>query len=112
MFLQVEGEHDEQSSADQASAIKTKNVFIAQNVASLQELGKNRSEGQKAGSSASVNSETCKVSFLCSRWLREAAACLFELAVFPALHQSIPRCSVGQVLLYHACDCCRCHCSS
>ncbi|XP_055254807.1 E3 ubiquitin-protein ligase UBR4 [Moschus berezovskii] len=36
---QVEGESDEQSSTDQASAIKTKNVFIAQNVASLQELG-------------------------------------------------------------------------
>ncbi|VTJ92179.1 Hypothetical predicted protein, partial [Marmota monax] len=35
----VEGETDEQSSTDQASAIKTKNVFIAQNVASLQELG-------------------------------------------------------------------------
>ncbi|KFO19168.1 E3 ubiquitin-protein ligase UBR4 [Fukomys damarensis] len=35
----VEGENDEQSSTDQASAIKTKNVFIAQNVASLQELG-------------------------------------------------------------------------
>lgn len=38
--LQAEGEGDEQSSTDQASAIKTKNVFIAQNVASLQELGK------------------------------------------------------------------------
>ncbi|XP_059232403.1 E3 ubiquitin-protein ligase UBR4 isoform X2 [Mustela nigripes] len=35
----AEGENDEQSSTDQASAIKTKNVFIAQNVASLQELG-------------------------------------------------------------------------
>ncbi|XP_055978695.1 E3 ubiquitin-protein ligase UBR4 isoform X1 [Sorex fumeus] len=35
----TEGESDEQSSTDQASAIKTKNVFIAQNVASLQELG-------------------------------------------------------------------------
>lgn len=40
MSLQVEGENDEQSSTDQVSAIKTKNVFIAQNVASLQELGK------------------------------------------------------------------------
>lgn len=41
--LQVEGENDEQSSTEQASAVKTKNVFIAQNVASLQELGKYRS---------------------------------------------------------------------
>ncbi|XP_027698526.1 E3 ubiquitin-protein ligase UBR4 isoform X3 [Vombatus ursinus] len=37
--IQVEGENEDQSSTDQASAIKTKNVFIAQNVASLQELG-------------------------------------------------------------------------
>jgi E3 ubiquitin-protein ligase UBR4 len=36
----VEGENDEQSSPDQVSAAKTKSVFIAQNVASLQELGK------------------------------------------------------------------------
>uniref|UniRef100_A2AN08-4 Isoform 4 of E3 ubiquitin-protein ligase UBR4 n=1 Tax=Mus musculus TaxID=10090 RepID=A2AN08-4 len=35
----VEGENDEQSSPDQVSAAKTKSVFIAQNVASLQELG-------------------------------------------------------------------------
>ncbi|XP_044524637.1 E3 ubiquitin-protein ligase UBR4 [Gracilinanus agilis] len=37
--IQMEGENDDQCSTDQASAIKTKNVFIAQNVASLQELG-------------------------------------------------------------------------
>lgn len=47
----MEGENDEQSSADQASAIKTKNVFIAQNVASLQELGKTLNCCQKGGSS-------------------------------------------------------------
>lgn len=45
--LQVEGENDEQSSTDQASAVKTKNVFIAQNVASLQELGKSLSAVRK-----------------------------------------------------------------
>ncbi|XP_034609555.1 E3 ubiquitin-protein ligase UBR4 [Trachemys scripta elegans] len=36
---QVEGESDNQTSTDQASAAKTKSIFIAQNVASLQELG-------------------------------------------------------------------------
>nr|XP_033777630.1 E3 ubiquitin-protein ligase UBR4 isoform X4 [Geotrypetes seraphini] len=36
---EVEAEGSDQSSTDQASALKTKNVFIAQNVASLQELG-------------------------------------------------------------------------
>lgn len=45
--LQVEGENDEQPSTDQASAVKTKNVFIAQNVASLQELGRSLSTVRK-----------------------------------------------------------------
>lgn len=45
--LQVEGENDEQPSTDQASAVKTKNVFIAQNVASLQELGRSSSTVRK-----------------------------------------------------------------
>lgn len=53
--FQAEGEGDEQSSTDQASAVKTKNVFIAQNVASLQELGKLNC-CQKAGFSAFRNS--------------------------------------------------------
>lgn len=48
----MEGENEEQSSTDQAFAIKTKNVFIAQNVASLQELGKTRNCHQKAVFSA------------------------------------------------------------
>lgn len=47
MSLQVEGENDEQPSTDQASAVKTKNVFIAQNVASLQELGRSPSAVRK-----------------------------------------------------------------
>lgn len=51
----MEGENDEQSSTDQASAVKTKTVFIAQNVASLQELGKALHCCQKAGSSASFS---------------------------------------------------------
>ncbi|XP_068018818.1 LOW QUALITY PROTEIN: E3 ubiquitin-protein ligase UBR4 [Melanerpes formicivorus] len=36
---QVEGESEDQASTDQSSAAKTKSIFIAQNVASLQELG-------------------------------------------------------------------------
>ncbi|XP_064028194.1 E3 ubiquitin-protein ligase UBR4 isoform X5 [Pogoniulus pusillus] len=36
---QVEGENEDQASTDQSSATKTKSIFIAQNVASLQELG-------------------------------------------------------------------------
>ncbi|XP_066493904.1 E3 ubiquitin-protein ligase UBR4 [Tiliqua scincoides] len=36
---QGEGESDDQTSTDQASVAKTKSIFIAQNVASLQELG-------------------------------------------------------------------------
>ncbi|XP_064423992.1 E3 ubiquitin-protein ligase UBR4 [Latimeria chalumnae] len=36
---QAEGENEDQSSTDQASAAKMKGAFIAQNVASLQELG-------------------------------------------------------------------------
>ncbi|KAF2984011.1 hypothetical protein EK904_011586, partial [Melospiza melodia maxima] len=36
---QVEGESEDQSATDQTSATKTKSIFIAQNVASLQELG-------------------------------------------------------------------------
>lgn len=50
----MEGENDEQSSTDQVSAVKTKNVFIAQNVASLQELGKTLNR-QKTGSSVFKN---------------------------------------------------------
>ncbi|XP_041871799.1 E3 ubiquitin-protein ligase UBR4 [Corvus kubaryi] len=36
---QVEGESEDQAATDQTSATKTKSIFIAQNVASLQELG-------------------------------------------------------------------------
>ena len=61
-FLQVEGENDEQPSTDQTSAVKTKNVFIAQNVASLQELGKMLHCWQKAGSCAFKNSLSGKES--------------------------------------------------
>lgn len=39
--FQVEGESEDQASTDQTSAAKTKSIFIAQNVASLQELGEN-----------------------------------------------------------------------
>lgn len=38
----MEGENEDQASTDQTSAAKTKSIFIAQNVASLQELGKNQ----------------------------------------------------------------------
>ncbi|KAM6434914.1 E3 ubiquitin-protein ligase UBR4 isoform 2-T2 [Liasis olivaceus] len=39
MQAQGEGEGEEQAPTDQASAAKTKSIFVAQNVASLQELG-------------------------------------------------------------------------
>lgn len=35
----MEGEGEDQATTDQTSATKTKSIFIAQNVASLQELG-------------------------------------------------------------------------
>lgn len=38
----MEGENEDQASADQTSAAKTKSIFIAQNVASLQELGEDQ----------------------------------------------------------------------
>lgn len=38
----MEGESEDQASTDQTSAAKTKSIFIAQNVASLQELGENQ----------------------------------------------------------------------
>jgi len=45
----VEAESEDQASTDQTSAAKTKSIFIAQNVASLQELGENQlfSVGEK-----------------------------------------------------------------
>ena len=43
----MEGESEEQSPADQASAAKTRSVFIAQNVASLLELGESLSALRK-----------------------------------------------------------------
>lgn len=44
-LLQVEGESEDQAATDQTSATKTKSIFIAQNVASLQELGENQLSG-------------------------------------------------------------------
>lgn len=38
----MEGESEDQAATDQTSATKTKSIFIAQNVASLQELGENQ----------------------------------------------------------------------
>lgn len=38
----MEGESEDQASTDQTSVAKTKSIFIAQNVASLQELGENQ----------------------------------------------------------------------
>lgn len=118
--LQVEGENDEQPSTDQASAVKTKNVFIAQNVASLQELGRSVSTVRKLIYTLTQTSCLCffhveenqapdrgpldSVPFCQSRWLREAAPSVPEPAVFPALHQSVPGCSGSQFLLHHACD--------
>lgn len=118
--LQVEGENDEQPSTDQASAVKTKNVFIAQNVASLQELGKSVSTVRKLIYTLTQTSCLCffhveenqapdrgpldSVPFCQSRWLREAAPSVPEPAVFPALHQSVPGCSGSQFLFHHACD--------
>lgn len=56
--FQVEGESEDQASTDQTSAAKTKSIFIAQNVASLQELGEHHpfSIGGKKCKSQSLSS--------------------------------------------------------